>query len=144
MPRLKRRGPGKLPPAVTPAARAFFREEVTAGNEHNWDAIELLDLKYRFREEWATRQWEAARHTVLEEWITTRPGTRPVAWWQHDAPPEPRRQVTGEPHRFPKNWMPYYDHGVPGDADPADYEAEADYLARHGLLTDAEREVLGR
>jgi hypothetical protein len=60
-------------------------------------------------------QWEECRAEVLAEWARERPGTRPSTWWRLDAP-EPKRE----------------------------HEGEAEYLARHGLLTDAERRALGK
>ncbi|WP_033336892.1 hypothetical protein [Thioalkalivibrio thiocyanodenitrificans] len=53
--------------------------------------------------------WQRHRDVLLPEWIKANPGTRPYAWWKFDAP-EPRPEA----------------------------EAEREYLARHGLLTDGE------
>jgi hypothetical protein len=103
--------------------------------------------------------WEAVRDLIIPKWIAERPGTRPQAWWLIDAPPmcaelrapyddwflapdlrEPRRLSTGQHYTARAQGTPYYDHGRPRWA-PASvvFETEADYLARHGLLTDAER-----
>ncbi|WP_232199382.1 hypothetical protein [Thioalkalivibrio thiocyanodenitrificans] len=56
------------------------------------------------------RDWERHRDQLLAEWSATNAGTRPFAWWKFDAP-EPRPEA----------------------------EAEREYLARHGLLTDEEQ-----
>ena len=93
------------------------------------------------------------------------PGTRPWAWWRYEAP-EMRRPIKGTlPDRLmiagsgkpglvwaarpkgcdDKDWREatYYGgpHYLGGDV-PWVYEAESDYLARLGLLTDAERRWL--
>ncbi|WP_095087632.1 hypothetical protein [Mesorhizobium sophorae] len=38
--------------------------------------------------------WEAWREPFLAEWVQHQPGTRPWAWWRHDAP-EPRLRLGG-------------------------------------------------
>src|SRR4051812_33130595 len=43
--------------------------------------------------------WEALKATILPEWIRTRPGTRPWAWWRFDAP-ERRERIDGKLHSF--------------------------------------------
>lgn len=55
--------------------------------------------------------WKRHGDSILSEWITQRPGTRPYAWWKFDAP-EPRD----------------------------DSDSEYQYLVRHGLLTEKEIE----
>jgi hypothetical protein len=107
------------------------------------------------------------RDQVLEAWRVEHPGTRPSRWWQYDAPrwpqddmlerlrgaffsadlPTPRRRLggTGAPQFESLNVVPRFFKGVPVDwldvdaADPPTYEAEAEYLHRHGLLSAAER-----
>lgn len=58
--------------------------------------------------------WADVRDELLPAWIREHPGTRPFAWWECDAP-ELR--------------------------DPG--ESEADYLLRHNLLTDVEKQRHG-
>jgi hypothetical protein len=58
-------------------------------------------------------QWEECRAEVLAGWVREKPGTRPSTWWRLDAP-EPRPEG----------------------------ESEAEYLERHGLLTEDERRAL--
>ena len=62
--------------------------------------------------------WTAGKSMVLEDWIERRPGTRPDAWWEFDAPDDRRRLADGR------------------------YKAEAVYLKRHRLLMPAELERL--
>jgi hypothetical protein len=89
--------------------------------------------------------WAANRDDVLREWIRDYPGTRPYAWWQHDAP-EPRRRIGGS--GLVRNERHAY--GLPTDADwrvvdpnnPPSFESQAAYLDRHGLLSDAEHRRL--
>ena len=38
--------------------------------------------------------WRELREAVLTAWGAARPGSRPWAWWQFDAP-EPRRTLSG-------------------------------------------------
>ncbi|HXH05749.1 MAG TPA: hypothetical protein VNI83_04075 [Vicinamibacterales bacterium] len=71
----------------------------------------------------ARRLWREWGEAILAAWIRERPGTRPWAWWQFDAPA----------------LVADVDDGF----DPA-REAEADYLARHGLLTPIERRARRR
>jgi hypothetical protein len=107
--------------------------------------------------------WAWAREVVLAEWIRQRPGTRPLAWWAHDAP-EPRRRTggTGDAACECTAYAELYLRGVPAfwltekvlgrltkhphnrvhdrpaiavDAsDPPTFESEREYLGRHGLL----------
>lgn len=110
--------------------------------------------------------WNANRAELLADWITEHPRSRPYAWWRFDAP-ERRRRIDGKPHPFddprrkaiverftaeygPECWASgaanelYF--GTPriiiGDG-CAEYESEAAYLDRLGLLTDGERTVAG-
>lgn len=75
--------------------------------------------------------WEIGRETVLEDWIRTRPGTRPSWWWDFDAPrepvgahpgcyydgklPQPRRRLggTGTPAHEVLAYMPRTHYGIP-------------------------------
>jgi hypothetical protein len=43
--------------------------------------------------------WQAVRDSLLGEWIPERPGTRPWAWWQFEAP-EARRRLGGTGNRW--------------------------------------------
>jgi hypothetical protein len=57
--------------------------------------------------------WHDLKPVIMRDFIKAHPGRRPWAWWQWDAP-EPRREG----------------------------EAEDDYLARHGLLTESEKRAM--
>jgi hypothetical protein len=67
------------------------------------------------------------------------PGTRPWGWWAFEAP-EPRRLISGR-------CTPLTDRlheGIPAlynfdSANPPEWECQADYLERLGLLTDSEK-----
>jgi hypothetical protein len=116
-------------------------------------------------DEEAKRQaWEASRAELLREWIGRHPGTRPWAWWAYDAPEGGRRRRLNGVHPFdcPKRrahvnkiakqpdaapdyleQMHKLSFGVPNaycveDDWKAEYESEADFLKRYGLLTSAE------
>ena len=116
--------------------------------------------------------WSTIRDRLMADWVACRPGTRPWAWWEFDAPrwtrgdlpttledlpdqvlsqfAEPRRQVS-EPrplHETSDSW-PEFSHGCalefdrPIDlADPPRFEAQATYLSRHGLLSSEEQSRL--
>ena len=100
--------------------------------------------------------WELLRDDILREHIAREPGTRPEAWWQHDAP-EPRQVVGLDPDimgdetdRLPAGENPnlpqwakgktYF--GAPSICDGFLYEGQAEYLERLGLLTHDERKNL--
>ena len=102
--------------------------------------------------------WNERREAILPAWIRDHPGTRPYAWWAYDAPrwddgdpwharyAEPRRRI-GEAHTSHHAVSKYplsSSFGVPNQsADSTSmFESEAEYLARHGLLTDFERRRL--
>ncbi len=116
--------------------------------------------------------WVSVRDRQLADWVASRPGTRPWAWWEYDAPrwhradlpvtladmpdgalrelAEPRRQVSGPRplHEMTDTW-PQFSYGCalqfdrPIDvADPPQFEAQATYLSRHGLLSSEEQSRL--
>jgi hypothetical protein len=108
------------------------------------------------------RAWKKFRARTLEKWIAESPGTRPSAWWEYDAPrqprgsfpgcyydgklAEPRQQLSGAgvPAFQVLNLVPAYAFGLQKDwadyneADPPTFEAQAAYLKRHGLMTASE------
>ncbi len=109
--------------------------------------------------------WEELREPLLRRWVKDNPGTRPHAWWLYDAP-ERRRRVDGVQHPFDNRkrkeyvakWAADYpreaeqnayrlSYGKPNafcvsDDFTAEYETEAEFLQRLGLLTGAERQAL--
>jgi hypothetical protein len=99
--------------------------------------------------------WEELRGELLPAYIADHPGTRPWAWWRFDAPEPYRRFLGGYDFRTDPaarvgltaeihtglGW--YSSIGEAELTDPPIVETQAGYLERHGLLTDAEREVLG-
>ncbi len=51
---------------------------------------EIPGLKFFFwRRDESEQAWAKYRKELLKTWIRQNPGTRPFAWWQHDAPHEP-------------------------------------------------------
>lgn len=110
--------------------------------------------------------WDELRADLLPAWIDEHPGTRPYAWWEFDAP-ERRRRTDGAVHPFddrgrneeierrtqehPEFREQAYKlfRGMPNclftrDDFAAEWESEAAYLDRLGLLTPAEKERLHR
>ena len=96
--------------------------------------------------------WELLRDDILREHIAREPGTRPEAWWRHDAPElRPvvgleRRILGDETDRLPAGENPnlpewakgktYF--GRPSIADGFCYETQDEYLKRLNLLTPFE------
>ncbi len=76
------------------------------------------------------REWERHRHLLL---AGAEPGTRPWAWWRHESPDEPRREVLGEP---------YHGGAGIGFVRCEELEPERVYLERHGLLSAGEKALL--
>lgn len=103
----------------------------------------------------AREGWEQLRDEIMEAWIAERPGTRPWAWWEWDAP-ERRRCIEGPGHHCMRNpnapeWTKRLTFGVPtvlggDDFDNPDsvYESERDYLERLGFIDFHERQLLER
>ncbi|MEN1679251.1 MAG: hypothetical protein AAGJ46_06630 [Planctomycetota bacterium] len=99
--------------------------------------------------------WRQFGPTILKEWIAEKPGTRPWAWWEFDAP-ELRQRVDGGEHPCnnpervarlgaEKAKQAYF--GCPNilaleDDFAAKWETEAAYLYRLGLLEEGELEAL--
>jgi hypothetical protein len=88
--------------------------------------------------------WDAHRDRIMGQWMRLYPGTRPFAWWLFEGGPKhgERRTTehwTAEHERHRANWQK---HGLLHlHTTPATQEPEAEYLARHGLLTSKEREL---
>lgn len=116
--------------------------------------------------------WEIFRDELVLDWILMDvdedhrggPFSRPWAWWRIDAPcrreridggihphdnPEWQAQADENESLYPghKAWVSRLWYGVPSvhgslDEYSAEYESERDYLIRHDLLTDYERQLL--
>lgn len=101
--------------------------------------------------------WSENREAILEEWIATKPGTRPSLFWEFDTPrqpkkndgwyfdgtlPVPRKQIKGD--TVTNDSINFY-KGIP-EYEPFDqddyFESEASYLKRHGLLQCGEADRL--
>jgi hypothetical protein len=161
MPRKRREAKqrrGGMPPEV----RAILLGEDKPAGLHSFDWYLATNPRrwwvsgtHPSHQEW----WWSCRDSLLPEWIAARPGTRPDGWWCFDAPrwedegytgplrerlPAPRRiLIDGEvlaPEHFGICVHPIFcgfvldEEGLGADA----VETQRSYLARHGLLTQAE------
>ena len=151
--------------------RAYFERGPWEGARRtgNWPRQALLNGGGE--RAWERLLYERHASVFLRHTIARRPGHRPWAWWEFDAPrwedglPEhvrdfprvwaiPRRRIggTGTPAwECPemRAMAPLLNFGVPllfgSDYDPADpprYESEADYLTHHDLLAPGEADVI--
>jgi hypothetical protein len=104
------------------------------------DAMDLLVNLTGLHETMQQEEWEKHKKTLLAEWITASPGSRPWAWWMWDSP-GPRQLISGTGtvsgkqlyKGVPLYWRTYDEGDLPT------YESEASYLDRHGLLKADER-----
>jgi hypothetical protein len=105
--------------------------------------------------------WTLFGAAAVAAWVHDRPGTRPSCWWRFEAH-EPRWRVggTGDPATEHLSYVPRYCLGLPVDwmdrwavdfyhkgtaydpHDPPQFEAQATYLQRLGLLLPGERRRL--
>lgn len=134
MPRVRRRLKTRI--ALPPLCR-MVRLWLECGHHFLFGAGDPADTPENY-----AALWQAYGDEVLADWIVEHPGTRPAAWWKLEAP-EPRRRVDGgqERHNVKLSF------GLPNvftcaDDWSAEYESEADYLARHDLLTPTERNLI--
>lgn len=130
-------------------------------------SMEGRDLQFPFQSEEHRRQvWEDNREFLINkdangdaELAQREPGTRPAAWWDYDSP-EPRKIIKNaqfwehrEPPYMKKRGESPYSFGISKVMHPvegwsaagyplAEYESEADYLQRLGLLLPGEAEAL--
>jgi hypothetical protein len=116
----------------------FVRDQYDPEFDGSWDektrrAIKLKMLALR-ASLWAQDGrragpvWERHRTAVMKIWPKELPGTRPFCWWRFDSPL--RRLPESNPMR-------------PGLVRlDADWELQAAYLNRHGLLSALERATL--
>ena len=77
--------------------------------------------------------WLWVRDTLLPAYIASRPGQRPWAWWEFQAP-EPRRRVPPPPEKPGRKPMPSMLAGY--------RESSLEYLTRLDLLSAAEKRAL--
>ena len=154
---------------IPPAFLAVLRGEPIPADVGSWEGfLAKGDPFARYGGGYLSVQeyWQRYGPEIMEEWLHTRPGTRPGGWWTFDAPrwdhpdisairaPEyeaPRlRLVDGEAVEpvWPNSWYsPVMVHGLllhPDIATDVLVETEAHYLRRHGLLTPDEARRLGR
>jgi hypothetical protein len=137
-----------------PTRRTRSRPRHSAGGEltslqafglsHGWDKFPT------FRDETDAREtWEHHRDDFLTEWVESKPGERPYAWWRFDAP-EGRLELNAPTSgscldRTDAGRRRGGDVLVP-NVDRSDLvcwlEEESDYLERHDLFLPGERERL--
>ena len=97
--------------------RNYFREEIR--HTFFYDNAEIAAA------------WDQIGQEIVEDWILTRPGTRPMIWWRLSAPESGRTHDRGGgPGRAPEN----LDIPIAAPA-PA---AQLDFLRRHDLLLPGE------
>jgi hypothetical protein len=117
------------------------------GHGFAWEYLERRPLQ---------EVWAEHAEAVVQHHIRRAPGTRPLRWWQYDAP-EPRRRLggIGTPLHECSGFIAPFEYGIPADwrthgdffsegtpisaTDPPRYESEAKYLLRLGLLLAGER-----
>ncbi len=105
---------------VTPKMRAYLTDE--------------LEHLFFFENPEITDAWDQLGAEIVEQWILTRPGTRPRMWWRLDAPEPGRLSNGGPPGGAPNRLV------IPCTLpSPADQEA---FLRRHDLLRRGELERL--
>ena len=101
---------------VTPKMRAYLTDE--------------LEHLFFFENPEISAAWAQLGAEIVEQWILTRPGTRPRMWWRLDAP-EPGRLSNGGPPGGAPNRLT-----IPcTPPSPADQLA---FLRRHDLLEPGE------
>ena len=105
---------------VTPGMRAFLTDE--------------LEHLFFFENAEISAAWAQLGAEIVEQWILTRPGTRPRMWWRIDAPEPGRLSNGGPPGGAPNRLV------IPcTPPSPADQDV---FLRRHELLLPGERDRL--
>ena len=101
------------------------------------------------------KYWDEHKETVLEEWISEYPGTRPKTWWQYEAPQAKRNKLKGSGKLYPgfdneSNYRnkkgipePYWYQTIDINSPPV-FESQAAYLKRHKLFMDGEEGRLNK
>jgi hypothetical protein len=88
-----------------------------------------MESGYFESEEEAKRAWFKWRDKLLAEWVATRPGTRPDAWWRFEHPGKKLKTVGQASCWNPRGAFITYNIR----------EEEYDYLTRHNLLMPDEQ-----
>lgn len=160
----RRRSPEARPKLeISDAVWALLNDQAIPDDSES--AFEILALDSR-NGEVLRELWGRVRGEVLAGWIKERPGTRPGAWWECEAPRQPMGNFQGAYYdgRLPEQrkfisgagcpvWMvmayaPAYDLGLPAmwagfeAENPPTFESQASYLRRNNLLTPHELRVL--
>lgn len=139
MPRMKKHGKGRRR-ALTDGHRVVLALGVdyfdVFGGDEAWLAEAWRECRTEILRAWLRWPKTPPLPADTPEWIRVadrkgQPGTRPTFWWTFDSP-APRLEVD--------RWYPY--EGAPGAALLRGREPEVEFLARHNLLTEAERAAL--
>lgn len=90
--------------------------------------------------------WRSARESFMRDWLETRSGLRPHAWWLCESGGRLRRRLGGVGEPDPEDRrLSYGVRAYWGDIDehnPPVYESVAEFLWRHELLWPGEYELL--
>ena len=99
-------------------------------------------------------EWSEWCDLLVPYWRLWAPGTRPWAWWEHDAPEKTRRCIDGPgshylaEHEHAPGYNPTkVSFGLPtclsgwDFKNPSRYETELEYLGRLDLLEDGEKDA---
>ena len=109
--------------------------------EHGFD---FVGLGYGDDLDEMASDWETHRRTIMRDWLKHRPLTRPWGWWRWDAP-EPRRCWK---NGTPTTYRGELHKGCPRMLDATNrdiqWETEAMYLERLGLVTASEARAARR
>jgi hypothetical protein len=143
---------------ISPVALALLRDEPITAEKGSDEDIEAFCLGADLSgEKELERTWFAHEAEILAEWIQDKAGSRPSYWWKWSAPKapwedhnrngrQPRQRLggTGTPAYewntenlwtgLPRTWI--VDSLDPED--PPQFESQASYLKRHGLLLPGE------
>jgi hypothetical protein len=137
--RSKRRGD------IDPAEWSYLLDEPMPDDTWGSMAYFALDVDASGR---TTTIWSTHGDAAVKEYARNNPGKRPRLWWLYNAP-EQRRRLSDTPMPWEPVWgkasclhVNRFERGIPCDADEDDFETEAAYLERLGLLLTGERERL--
>ena len=105
-------------------------------------ALETGDPYFPMDDRELAALWTAHRAEMLAEWITSRPGTRPFAWWKFEGVPQYGERLTTQ--RWTREHERHRERWTTGGilhthCRPSLQESEPAYLFRHGLLATEEQ-----
>jgi len=130
MPKISRRNPNRRG-----GWSERIRERLSSGFDYDFLAPEEVPAS----DAELAAAWQDIGDDLTREHAAERPLSRPWGWWRFSAP-QPRRRV--EPGRPYTHYRRAAAYGVPANCDPDEFEIEADYLRRMGLLLPEEKALL--